>query len=120
MIRALAAVLLLAAAGGCAAGDAALSGTAAGEVPSPDAVRGQALAQARCGGCHAVSASGASPHPDAPAFRDVALRYPPHMLSEALVEGIVVGHPDMPQFEFSAREASDLVAHLEKLSSTGR
>jgi mono/diheme cytochrome c family protein len=36
-------------------------------------------------------------------------------LEEALAEGIVTAHPDMPEFVFSAEEASDIVAYLESL-----
>jgi len=47
---------------------------------------------------HAVGADGESPVPEAPPFRMLEARYPLEALEEALAEGIVTGHPDMPQF----------------------
>jgi cytochrome c len=85
------------------------------ETAAASAERGRALAQARCGGCHAVGATGDSPHPPAPAFRTLKQRYPVEDLSEALGEGIAVGHPDMPEFVLEPRQIDDLIAYLKSL-----
>ena len=80
-----------------------------------DAQAGLGLAREHCARCHAITASDESIHKSAPPFREVVTRYPPSNLIEALVEGIATGHPDMPEFEFTPVQASDLIAHLETL-----
>ncbi|MFN3353511.1 MAG: c-type cytochrome [Brevundimonas sp.] len=77
--------------------------------------RGAQIAQTRCGGCHAVDRGGVSPHPSAPAFRDLSSRYPVADLQEGLAEGLVTAHPDMPEFSFEPQEVRDLIAYLETL-----
>ncbi len=59
--------------------------------------------------------TGDSPLAQAPHFRDLYLRYDVQDLSEALVEGIVTAHPEMPQFEFDPDQAAAIVAYLETL-----
>ncbi|HYF07320.1 MAG TPA: cytochrome c [Acetobacteraceae bacterium] len=77
--------------------------------------RGEALARANCGACHAIGPSGASPVPRAPAFRDLHRRYPVEHLTEALAEGIVTGHPGMPDFRLEPEQIEDLIAYLRSL-----
>ncbi|HZZ35670.1 MAG TPA: cytochrome c, partial [Caulobacteraceae bacterium] len=67
-------------------------------VATADVNHGRDLVQKNCGGCHAVGKTGASPSPTAPAFRDLHQRYPVDSLAEALAEGILTGHPQMPEF----------------------
>ena len=47
----------------------------------------------------------------------VVTRYPPQDLAEALAEGIVSGHPDMPQFVFPSSQIEAIVAYLNTLTS---
>ena len=61
---------------------------------------GRELLALYCSDCHTIEMTGDSSHPDAPPFRELHLRYDVEDLSEALVEGLVSGHPDMPEFEF--------------------
>ncbi len=56
------------------------------------------LADDYCARCHAIELAGTSPRDLAPAFRELTQRYPVDTLGEALAEGIVTGHPDMPEF----------------------
>jgi mono/diheme cytochrome c family protein len=77
--------------------------------------RGKALAEEKCARCHAVGSEGISKHKAAPPFRDVAQRYPVENLAEALAEGIVSGHPDMPVFAFEPAEIGVLLAYLDHL-----
>lgn len=84
---------------------------------APSARRGYALVQTNCASCHAVGPAEDSPLRRAPPFRSLGERYPVRYLEEALVEGIVTAHPDMPAFAFSAEEAADIVAYLERLPS---
>lgn len=76
---------------------------------------GHRLVAELCSGCHAVEATGESPLPEAPRFRDLHERYDVEMLSEALVEGIVTAHPEMPQFSFEPQQAEAIVAYLKSL-----
>ena len=81
-----------------------------------DPVRdGHALVTMYCSDCHATEAIGDSPLPLAPLFRELHLRYDVELLSEALVEGIVTTHPEMPQFEFDPDQAAAIVAYLKSL-----
>ena len=77
--------------------------------------RGQAIAQSHCSSCHAVSVSGESPAPEAPPFRTLSHNYRVETLEEALAEGISVGHPAMPQFEFAPDDVDALVAYLQSV-----
>lgn len=79
--------------------------------------KGKAIATEQCGGCHAVGPDGASPHAQAPPFRTVFESYPPASLAEALAEGIVSGHPDMPQFAFDPPDIEALIAFLDSLNT---
>ncbi len=76
---------------------------------------GRALAQANCAGCHAVGPEGDSAVPEAPPFRYLKTKYPVDTLAESLAEGIVAGHPEMPEFAFEAGEVEDLLAYLKTL-----
>jgi len=81
-----------------------------------DPARGKALAEKQCARCHAIGAEDTSTKPDAPAFRVLATKWPLENLEEALAEGIVVGHPDMPVFEFEPRQISDLLSYIGSIS----
>lgn len=78
--------------------------------------RGHDFVAANCGRCHAVEREGDSPLLQAPHFRDLAKRYPLEDLSEALSEGIVTGHKDMPQFQLDQAQVADVIAYLKSLS----
>ncbi|MGC6329843.1 c-type cytochrome [Rhizorhabdus sp. FW153] len=88
----------------------------AGSAGAGDADRGHDLAVARCGACHAVEARGRSPLRAAPPFRTLGRRYPVESLDEALAEGIVAGHPDMPSDPWEATDIADFIAYLERLA----
>ena len=68
-----------------------------------------------CARCHAVGAAGESPRSDAPRFRELKERYPVEYLEEALGEGIMTGHPDMPRFVLEPEEIVDVIAYLKTL-----
>ena len=82
---------------------------------APDLKHGEELLQKNCASCHAVGRTGDSPHPGAPAFRTLGKRYPIESLEEALGEGIMSGHPDMPEFSFDADEVGDIIAYLKSI-----
>lgn len=77
--------------------------------------RGRAIVTQHCSRCHAVGKEGDSPHREAPPFRTLGQRYPIESLAEALAEGIVTGHPDMPEFTFEPPEISAILSYLESL-----
>jgi len=77
--------------------------------------RGEELLQRDCSRCHAVGRTGESPHKGAPAFRNLSKRYPIQSLEEALAEGIVSGHPDMPEFSFDAADVGAIIAYLKSI-----
>jgi len=84
-------------------------------VAAADLKRGAALLTRDCSPCHAVGATGNSPRADAPAFRTLGTRYPIEQLEEALGEGIMSGHPDMPEFKFDADEVGDIIDYLKSI-----
>ena len=92
---------------------------AAAEEPAGAAslARGRDLIQRNCAMCHAVGATDASPNKAAPAFRDLHLRYPVDNLAEALGEGILTGHPQMPEFKFAPTEVDDILNYLNSIQT---
>lgn len=82
--------------------------------PSPT-VHGQALVEANCGACHATGSTGESPAPEAPAFRTLSQNYRVADLQEALAEGISVGHPAMPEFQFAPEDVDAIIAYLQSV-----
>ncbi|MDP1700089.1 MAG: cytochrome c [Aestuariivirga sp.] len=80
-----------------------------------DIAAGKKLVEDNCSRCHAIGVTGNSPLAKAPPFREVVTRYPPESLGEALVEGIVTGHNEMPEFVFEADQAMEIIAYLDSL-----
>jgi mono/diheme cytochrome c family protein len=76
---------------------------------------GRAIAEEQCGRCHAPGTEGASPRADAPPFRTILSRYRADTLTEELISGIKLGHPDMPLFELNPQGVDDLVAYLKSI-----
>ena len=82
-----------------------------------DLKKGEALLTRDCARCHAVGRTGASPRPDSPAFRTLGTRYPIESLEEALGEGLMSGHPDMPEFKYDADEVGAIIAFLKSIQT---
>jgi mono/diheme cytochrome c family protein len=71
-----------------------------------------------CGGCHAVTETGRSPHADAPPFR----RFGDGKLydedfGQRLQNGLSTIHPDMPTFHFDRRDAEAAVSYLRAIQA---
>lgn len=81
------------------------------------AARGFALLRSNCASCHAIDAGSTSPLAKAPPFREVVKKYDPAALEEALAEGIVTGHNNMPEFEFDPDDVTAIIAYLDTLKS---
>jgi cytochrome c len=94
---------------GCASEPAAIA---------PDAnlvAQGRAVAARECAGCHALDASRPSPLAAAPPMSELLGRYAPEMLANDLIEGIRVGHDEMPEFDFTVTAADALMAYLQSI-----
>jgi mono/diheme cytochrome c family protein len=96
------------------------------ETPSPErrsetspasgsAEEGRRIAEINCATCHAIGATGESRHPMAPPFRTLSQNYPLNSLEEAFAEGILVGHPDMPEFHLEPAQLDHLLAYLNSI-----
>ena len=80
-----------------------------------NAQAGKAFAQANCSHCHSIDKVTQSTLAIAPAFRTLHLRYPIESLEEALGEGIVTGHPSMPEFRLDPGQVGDFISFLKSL-----
>jgi len=77
--------------------------------------RGRRIAEASCAPCHAVGTSGESPKAAAPPFRELGRRYSVESLEEALAEGVMVGHPEMPRVRMKETDIAAFVAYLKSI-----
>jgi cytochrome c len=82
--------------------------------------RGEALLTRLCAECHAIGRTGISTHPEAPLFRALGRRYKIEALEEALGEGLISGHSDMPEFRFSGEEVGAVIAYLTAIQERPR
>ncbi len=80
-----------------------------------DVQRGRHLALVHCVRCHSIDRSSPSSFPAAPPFRTLHTRYPVEDLEEPLAEGLVTGHPSMPEFRFEPDQIADFIAFLKSL-----
>ena len=89
--------------------------TALGPASAQELKQGETLLARDCGHCHAVGRTGNSLDKAAPPFRALGKRYPIESLEEALGEGIMSGHPDMPEFKFDADDVGAIIAYLKSI-----
>ena len=82
---------------------------------SPAEQRGKTFVVMNCSRCHSVDKVTPSPLKIAPPFRTLHLRYPIETLEESLAEGIVTGHPTMPQFRLEPDQINDVISYLKTL-----
>ena len=76
---------------------------------------GRALLKEFCGGCHAIDKTGDSPVAMAVPFRELGSSVDLDRFARQLERGLLAGHPDMPEFKFSADDASDAIAYLRSI-----
>ena len=81
----------------------------------PNVLAGKAFAQANCSHCHSIDKFTLSSLAIAPPFRTLHERYPVESLEEALAEGIMTGHPSMPEFKLDPGQIGDLISFLKSL-----
>ena len=79
--------------------------------------QGQVMAEMMCSSCHAIGFDDEGAHPDTVPFREFSWRYPIETLAEPLAEGIIVGHPDMPEFQFEPKDIDALLAYIESVQA---
>ena len=92
-----------------------LGNSGAGAAVADEIEQGRALLEENCARCHAIGRDGDSPFPPAPPFRLLGERYPVESLEEALAEGIVSGHPAMPEFTFEPDQIGAIMLYLKSL-----
>jgi len=66
-------------------------------------------------GASSTASSGSCDPGHLGAFRELHKRYPVEDLAESLAEGIVTGHPTMPEFRFDPAQIGDVIAYLKTL-----
>ncbi len=77
--------------------------------------QGEELVARHCSMCHAIGRTGMSPHAEAVPFRYLSRKYPVASLQEALGEGLVAGHPEMPEAKFTPDQVGAIIAYLESI-----
>jgi cytochrome c len=85
------------------------------EALSPPEQRGLVFVRTHCSHCHSIDKVSPSPLKVAPPFRTLHERYPVESLQESLAEGIVTGHPSMPEFQLDPGQVTDVIAYLKSL-----
>ncbi len=94
-------------------------GAASASAPELDPIQveeGRDIAVAMCGGCHAVDDADQSPRPDAPPLKTLIADYDADALTDDLVNGVKLGHQDMPEFDFNVIATDALVTYLMSIS----
>ena len=92
---------------------------ATGTQAAGNAEKGRIFVESNCARCHAIGLDDDSHMPEAPPLRTLHNRYPIDSLTEAFAEGIVTGHPQMPEFQLDIDTISDMLAYIKTLSGTG-
>lgn len=106
-----AAILVCAALASCAGGSA--TGPMAAD--AAQASVGRDIVVRQCASCHAIDQQTVSPNAEAPAMKTLLSRYNQDALANDLIEGIRLGHDDMPLFDFNVIGADALIAYLRSL-----
>ncbi len=120
MIRAMLALVTIAVSGCADETRAAGSDTHSAFVinATPEQVEaGRRIVELQCVSCHAVRGEDKSHNPGAPPLRTLAERYPVTGLEEAFAQGIMVGHPGMPDFRFDRDQIKAILAYLESIQT---
>lgn len=94
----------------------AMFSLAFGRLAFADVSAGKAFAEAKCGRCHSIGLTDESRLSTAPPFRELHKRYPIDFLAESLAEGIVTGHPEMPEFLLDPKGIDSLLKYIKSLA----
>lgn len=98
----------------------AASPVSAEDIQQQRVAEGRAMVKEHCARCHAIGLDDKSPHEKAPPFRAVVERYPSENLAEALAEGIVAGHPDMPVWVMTPVQIEGFLAYLDSFAQVDK
>ena len=72
---------------------------------------GRQIASTHCARCHGIDKEDAA-LPEAPPLRYVLADYDGDALAEDFRDGLKVGHPEMPQFQFGPKSTDLLLSYL--------
>jgi mono/diheme cytochrome c family protein len=93
----------------------------AGDLPklSPHARRGLAFAQARCAGCHGLTADAGSPNPESPPFEEIVNK--PGLTRSTLRQFLRDSHnyPQAMKFTVGPADIDDLARYMVTLKRPG-
>lgn len=78
---------------------------------------GRLIVELQCVSCHAVRSGDLSKNLVAPPLRTLAERYPVTGLPEAFAQGVLVGHPNMPNFRFSPQQIAEILAYVQSIQT---
>lgn len=79
---------------------------------------GEEIAKNNCASCHAIGAAKKSPLAEAPPLSEVLNGYEDdEVVAYRFIEGMRVGHNQMPLFDFDVRGADALIAYLRSIRS---
>jgi mono/diheme cytochrome c family protein len=92
------------------------AGAASAPAHADELAHGRQLAEDMCGTCHAIGPEDETENVEAPTFSEIAGRYSVWDLQEALAEGIVVGHEDMPEFTLTPQQINALLTYMDTLT----
>ena len=76
---------------------------------------GRALLKEFCADCHAIGKTGESPMRSAVPFRRLGRSFDFDSFPRRLQRGISSGHPAMPEFKFSGKDARAVTAYLRSI-----
>lgn len=79
--------------------------------------QGEAMVENLCVSCHAIKSNDQSMHPDAPALRDLSKTMNLEELRTPMMEGMIVDHPDMPEWAFEPHHVDALLYYLNSIQS---
>jgi mono/diheme cytochrome c family protein len=127
VLLAAAAAIGLLLAGGCVTSEDAIAAQSESErvgwkgggsdAPDPRTVaEGRRIAQSKCASCHSIDQSSVSPNAGAPAFRDFVFLNEPDWVAYRLIDGMRLGHDNMPLFDFDVGSADALMAYISTLN----
>ena len=102
-------------------GEAEASGWAGVSQAGVDPVlvtEGRKVAQGRCASCHAIDRVSASPLVSAPPLREVLTIYEDEeALAVRFIDGMRVGHNEMPLIDLSVKEADQLILYIRSITA---
>jgi cytochrome c len=93
----------------------AVASAALGQNGAARLKRAALLLERHCGACHAVGRTGASKRHLAVPLRELGRHYAVDSLQEALAEGLISGHPDMPEFKFGPDDVGAIIDYLKSI-----